>query len=214
MSDSALKFDGQSLASILDRLASSAPTPGGGGASAVGGALAAALGEMVANLTTGKKRYADVQDRIDEIIGELGDLRFRLLELVAADAEAFEPLSRAYGLPRNTEEEQALRDKIMEEALRVACVPPYKIMETLVEVIDLLEELARIGTRIAVSDAGVGAAFAAAALKGASLNVFINAKSMKDREYADDLCARTQALLDDGCKKADDTFQMVMEAIR
>lgn len=214
MSDGALKFDGQTLVGMLDRLASSAPTPGGGGASAVGGALAAALGEMVANLTTGKKRYAEVQDRIDEIIGELGALRARLLELVAADAAAFEPLSRAYGLPNNTDQERALKDEIMEKALRVACVPPYQIMETLVKVIDLLEELARIGTRIAVSDAGVGAAFAAAALKGASLNVFINAKSMKDREYADDLCARTQALLDDGCKKADDTFNMVMETIR
>jgi formiminotetrahydrofolate cyclodeaminase len=207
-------FDGQSLVSMLDDLASSAPTPGGGGASAVGGALAAALGEMVANLTTGKKRYADVQDRIDEIIDELGALRTRLLELVAADAAAFEPLSRAYGLPRESEEERALRDEIMEAALRAASVPPYKIMETLVEVIDRLEELARIGTRIAVSDAGVGAAFAGAALKGASLNVFINAKSMKDRAYADELCARTQELLDAGCKKADDTFQMVMEAIR
>ena len=169
-------FDGQSLQSLLDDLASSAPTPGGGGASAVGGALAAALGEMGANLTTGKKRYADVQDRIDEIIDELGALRTRLLELVAADAAAFEPLSRAYGLPRESEEERALRDEIMEAALRAASVPPYKIMETLVEVIDRLEELARIGTRIAVSDAGVGAAFAGAALKGASLNVFINAK--------------------------------------
>ena len=207
-------FDGQSLVSMLDDLASSAPTPGGGGASAVGGALAAALGEMVANLTTGKKRYADVQERIDEIIEELGALRTRLLELVAADAAAFEPLSRAYGLPRTNDEERALRDEIMEGALRAASVPPYKIMETLIEVIDRLEELARIGTRIAVSDAGVGAAFAGAALKGASLNVFINAKSMKDREYADDLCARTQALLNQGCKKADDTFQMVMEAIR
>ena len=207
-------FDGQSLVSMLDDLASSAPTPGGGGASAVGGALAAALGEMVANLTTGKKRYADVQERIDEIIAELGALRTRLLELVAADAAAFEPLSRAYGLPRESDEERARRDEIMEAALRAASVPPYKIMETLIEVIDRLEELARIGTRIAVSDAGVGAAFAGAALKGASLNVFINAKSMKDRAYADELCARTQELLDAGCKKADDTFQMVMEAIR
>ena len=209
-----MMFDGQTLVGMLDALASSAPTPGGGGASAVGGALAAALGEMVANLTTGKKRYADVQERIDEIIAELGALRTRLLELVAADAAAFEPLSRAYGMPRATEQERALKDEVMEGALRVASVPPYKIMEAIVEVIDLLEELARIGTRIAVSDAGVGAAFAAAALKGASLNVFINAKSMKDREYAGDLCARTQALLDEGCKKADDTFQMVMEAIR
>lgn len=206
--------DSTTLKGFLDVLASAAPVPGGGGASAVAGALAASLGQMVANLTSGKKRYLDVQPRIDEIIPELERLRARLMELVDEDAEAFEPLSRAYGLPRATDEERAHKAEVMEAALRVASEPPYKIMETICEVIDLLEELGRIGTRIAISDVGVGAAFAGAALRGASLNVFINAKSMKDRDYADELVSRTQALLDEGCAKAEKTFLDVERGIR
>ena len=206
--------DSTTLKGFLDVLASAAPVPGGGGASAVAGALAASLGQMVANLTSGKKRYVDVQPRIDEIIPELERLRARLMELVDEDAEAFEPLSRAYGLPRATDEERAHKAEVMEAALRVASEPPYKIMETICEVIDLLEELGRIGTRIAISDVGVGAAFAGAALRGASLNVFINAKSMKDRDYADELVSRTQALLDEGCAKAEKTFLDVERGIR
>ena len=129
------------LVGFIDVLASAAPTPGGGGASAVAGSMGAALGEMVANLTTGKKRYADVQDRIDEIIPKMEDIRSRLIDLAQADAEAFEPLSKAYGLPRATEEERAHKAEVMEAALRVACEPPYQIMETICEAIDVLEEL-------------------------------------------------------------------------
>ena len=206
-------LEDSTMTEFLDVLASKAPTPGGGGASAMCGALAASLGQMVGNLTSGKKRYAEVQGRIEEILDELGRLRAKLLVLAAEDATAFKPLAAAYGMPRTTEKERAIKAEVMEKALRVACVPPYKMMETLNKVIDLLDELGHIGSRIALSDVGVGAAFAGAALKGASLNVFINAKSMADREYADDLVARTQALLDEGCKKADDTFQTVMEAV-
>lgn len=204
----------ESLVGFIDVLASAAPAPGGGGASAVAGSMAAALGEMVANLTSGKKRYAEVQGRIDEIIPQMEELRSRLIDLAQADADAFTPLSQAYGLPRETEEERAHKAEVMEEALRVACDPPYQIMETIYEVVDVLEELAEIGTRIAISDVGVGAAFASAALKGASLNVFINAKSMVDRTYADDLVARTEALLEDGCAKADATYKKVARGIR
>lgn len=204
----------QTLAGFLAELTSKAPTPGGGGASAVAGAMAASLGAMVANLTSGKRKYADVQGRIDEVIPQLEALRDRLLELADADAAAFEPLSKAYGLPKATPEEQAHKAEVMEAAVRTACEPPYQIMETICQVVDLLAELSQIGTRIAISDVGVGAAFASAALKGASLNVFINAKSMRDRDYADDLVARTQALLDGGCKKADETYLAVERGIR
>lgn len=204
----------QLMGDFLVELSSKAPTPGGGGASAVAGAMAASLGAMVANLTSGKKKYAEVQGRIDEVIPQLEALRDRLLGLADADAAAFAPLSQAYGLPKATPEEQAHKAEVMEEALRTACESPYQIMETICQVVDLLAELAQIGTRIAISDVGVGAAFASAALKGASLNVFINAKSMKDRQYADDLVARTQALLDDGCRKADQTYLAVERGIR
>ncbi len=207
-------FSDYSLTGFLDDLSSRKPMPGGGGASAVAGAMAASLGAMVANLTSGKKRYAEVQDQIDEILPEAERLRDRMLELAQEDADAFYPLSQAYGLPKETEEERAHKAEVMEQALRRASEPPLHIMECTCEVMDLLETLSTIGSRMVISDVGVGAAFCEAALKGASFNVFINAKSMQDRDYADELVAKAQGLLDDGCTKADTIYKQVERGIR
>ena len=197
-----------------DVLSSKAPVPGGGGASAVAAAVGASLGQMVASLTLGKKRYADVQGRIEELIPRFEAVRDELLVLADEDAKAFEPLSRAYGLPKGTEEERVHNAEVMEAALRAACEPPLKIMEKTCEAIDLVDEVSRIGTRIAISDAGAGATLLSAALKAVSLNIFINAKSMADREYAEDLLSHTQEMLDEGCKKADDAYVRVERGIR
>lgn len=202
-----------SLTGFLDVLSSAAPVPGGGGAAAVAGAMAASLGGMVASLTSGKRRYADVQAQVDDCVGRAGRLRGELLALADADAAAFEPLSVAYGLPKGTEGERARKAEVMEAALREACEPPLRMMETLGEVIDLLEELGRIGTRIAVSDVGAGAALASAALRAASLNVLINARSMADREHADALVGRTHRLVDEGCARADALYLEVERGI-
>ena len=197
-----------------DVLSSKAPVRGGGGASAVAAAVGASLGQMVASLTLGKKRYADVQGRIEELIPRFEAVRDELLVLADEDAKAFEPLSRAYGLPKGTEEERVHKAEVMEAALRAACEPPLKIMEKTCEAIDLVDEVSRIGTRIAISDAGAGATLLSAALKAVSLNIFINAKSMADREYAEDLLSHTQEMLDEGCKKADDAYVRVERGIR
>lgn len=197
-----------------DVLSSKAPVPGGGGASAVAAAVGASLGQMVASLTLGKKRYADVQGRIEELIPRFEAVRDELLVLADEDAKAFEPLSRAYGLPKGTEEERAHKAEVMEAALRTACEPPLKIMKKTCEAIDLVDEISRIGTRIAISDAGAGATLLSAALKAVSLNIFINAKSMADREYAEDILSHTQEMLDEGCKKADDAYVRVERGIR
>ena len=177
-------------------------------------AVGASLGQMVASLTLGKKRYADVQGRIEELIPRFEAVRDELLVLADEDAKAFEPLSRAYGLPKGTEEERVHKAEVMEAALRAACEPPLKIMEKTCEAIDLVDEVSRIGTRIAISDAGAGATLLSAALKAVSLNIFINAKSMADREYAEDLLSHTQEMLDEGCKKADDAYVRVERGIR
>jgi formiminotetrahydrofolate cyclodeaminase len=202
------------LGEFSDVLSSKAPVPGGGGASAVAAAVGASLGQMVASLTLGKKKYADVQGRIEELIPRFEAVRADLLALADEDAKAFEPLSHAYGLPRSTEEERAHKAEVMEAALRCACEPPLKIMEKTCEAIDLVDEVSRIGTRIAISDAGAGATLLSAALKAVSLNIFINAKSMADREYAEDLLSHTQEMLDEGCKKADDAYVRVERGIR
>lgn len=205
---------GRTVAGFSQALGSSAPTPGGGGASAVVAGIGVALGQMVASLTQGKERYADAQERIGEIAPRLEGLRLELLSLADADAEAFEPLARAYRLPKGTEEERRRKAEAMEAALGGACVPPIKIMERTCEAIVLVDEVSRIGSTLALSDAGAGAAVLSAALRAASLNVFVNAGSMRDRDRAGELVSRAQSLLDDGCARADEVFRRVEEMVR
>ncbi len=199
---------------FLDRLASGDAVPGGGGASALCGALGVALGSMVCNLTSGKKKYADVQPDIERIQAEATALRRRLQDLVQADATAFEPLSKAYGLPKGTPEELAHRDEVMAKCLKDACDVPLRIMHACAEAIALLEELAVKGSRIALSDVGVGAAFSRSALEGASLNVYINTKLMKDRELAAQCEVEADALLVEWLPRADRVVEVVKTSIR
>lgn len=199
---------------FLEVLSSSSPVPGGGGASAAVGAFASALGMMVANLTVGKKKYADVEEEIKKIRDQLKELLDSLIKLTDKDAEAFEPLSKAYGLPKETEEQKAEKERVMEEALYEASVAPVEIMETIFKVMSLLEPLGEKGSRIAVSDVGVGILFAQAALEGASLNVFINTKLMKDRERAEELNKYTEKLIQKGRERQQRVYQSVLGKIK
>ena len=195
-------------------LASKSAIPGGGGASALTAALGIALGSMVGNLTVGKKKYKDVEEEIRRQMQQAEVLQRELLLFIDKDAEAFEPLSKAYGLPKETEEQLEYRNKVMEEALLKASLVPLQIMETVLEAIAVLEVMAEKGSRIAVSDAGVGVQFCRSALLGASMNVFINTKLMKDREKAAQLNQRCEELMEDGVKRADADFELVMKSIR
>lgn len=199
---------------FLEVLSSSSPVPGGGGASAAVGAFASALGMMVANLTVGKKKYADVEEEIKEIRDQLKEQLDSLIKLTDKDAEAFEPLSKAYGLPKETEEQKAEKERVMEEALYEASVVPVEIMETIFKVMSLLEPLGEKGSRIAVSDVGVGILFAQAALEGASLNVFINTRLMKDRERAEELNKYAEKLIQKGRERQQRIYQSVLGKIK
>lgn len=190
-------------------LASKAPVPGGGGASALVGAVGTALGNMVGSLTVGKKKYADVEAEMWELKGKCDKLQAELLTLIERDAEVFEPLSKAYGMPRETEEEKAEKARVMEIVLKEACSVPMEIMEKCCEAIDVIVEFAAKGSALAISDAGVGVIFCKAALQGASLNVFINTKSMKNREYAEELNAKAEAMLAKYTVLADEVFAQV-----
>ena len=190
------------LNEFLEQLASAAPVPGGGGASALAGALGVALGNMVGSLTVGKKKYAAVEDEIRELNGKAAVLREELLRLVEKDAEVFEPLSKAYGIPKDNPD----RDRILEEATIVACQVPMKIMELCCESIEAISVFAAKGSRLAVSDAGCGAVCCKAALQSASLNVFINTKSLKNRELAEEMNAKANGMLDKYCAMADEIF--------
>lgn len=194
-------------------LSSNAPVPGGGGASALVGALGIALGNMVASLTIGKKKYADVEEDMKACAEKATKLQNELLSLIQKDAELFEPLSKAYGLPKETEEEKKKKAEVMEAALREACSVPLEIMELCCEAIKLQVEFAHKGTALAVSDAGVGVVFCKSAMKGASLSVFINTKAMTDREYAEEINKKAKAMLKEYNKLADEVFDYVVDLL-
>ncbi len=185
---------------FLEGLASDAPVPGGGGACGLVGATAAALGGMVLSLTTGKKKYEAVQPEIDELIQKMARARISLLNAIDRDAEAFRPLSEAYGMPKETPEEIERRDTVMARALRDAAQAPLDMMEQLLETGKLLARISEIGSMLAISDAGVGLSLCRSAIYGASLNVYINTKLMKDRAMAEDMNKKTAKLIEEADK--------------
>lgn len=195
---------------FLAELSSNAPVPGGGGASAAVGAFAAALGMMVTNLTIGKKKYANYEDDLIACRSRLENLRDKLVDLVDGDAVAFEPLSKAYSIPKDDPN----RDEIMENALYEASVVPMSIMETVLDAARELEMLVEKGSKLAVSDVGVGILFAQAAIEGASLNVYINTKSMQDRPRADALNAKADAIIAEAAELKERIYGGVLAAIK
>jgi len=201
-----MDFMKQSCEDFVERLASKAPVPGGGGAAAFVGAIGTALGNMVGSLTLGKKKYADVQKDIIALKGKADALQADLLELVRRDAEAFEPLSKAYGMPKDTEEQRVEKAQAMACALQACCEPPLMIMRKCCEAIDLHQEFAAKGAAIAISDVGCGVTCCKAALMAASLNVFINTKIMKDRTLAEQNNGAANAMLSEYVPKADRLF--------
>jgi len=169
-----------SCTAFADALASRAPVPSGGGAAAMAGALGIALGSMAGNLTAGKKKYAAVEADVLRMLSEGEILRNRLMELVDADAEAFEPLSRAYSIPRD----DPAREQVMEEATMNACQAPLEMVHCCAKALLLLEEMEEKGSKLLISDVGIGALLCRAAMESAALNVFVNTRTLKDRETA------------------------------
>lgn len=199
-----------SIDKFAAELSSAAPVPGGGGASALMGTLASALCSMVANLTTGKKKYAEYQGDIDRILEQTAVLTNEIASLIEKDAEAFEPLSKAYSIPKETEG----RDEILENALRVASDAPFEIVVKTQEVAKIIEELSVKGSRLAISDVGVAAAACSAAAKGASMNVYINTKLMKDREYAEKMNEKTVAAVNEVVSICDKAYELVLGGLK
>ena len=204
----------QNMQEFIKVLSSKAAVPGGGGACAYVAAAGMALGAMVANLTTGQKKYAQYQEEIEELLSKTEQLSKELMTYMDKDAESFEPLSKAYGLPKDTKEQQEYKDVVMEKALKEASLTPVALMEKILEALKILERLSVVGSRLAISDVGAGVQLCKAALNGASLNVFINTKLMKDTETAEELNTRTDALLIEGNELADRIYEEVVDAIR
>ena len=204
----------KTIEGFLEVLSSKEPVPGGGGASALAGALGNALGQMVANLTIGKKKYADVEAEIKELLGRMQKLQAAFVTLADRAAQVFAPLAQCYSLPSLTEEEKAYKEKVMEERLLDASFVPLEIMEHAVAMLGILEILGDKGSRLAVSDVGVGVQFIRASLLGAVMNVYINTKSMKNREKAEELNARAGQLIEEGTAWADRIYAKVLDQLR
>ena len=188
-------------------LASGEPTPRGGGAAALCGAVGAALCGMVASLTTGRKRYEAVETEIQQLLKRTNALQDELLEQAAADAEGFLPLRRAYGIPKD----DPARESVMQRAAEAACAAPLRIMELCVDALAAAGRLADIGSRLAVSDAGCAAAILGGALRAASLNVLVNTKAMGAAGAP--LTERCLALLARGEAASDAVFKQVKDRL-
>ena len=207
------KIAQKSCVDFIEVLASKAAVPGGGGAAALVGAIGMALGSMVCNLTTGKKKYAQYEETIQEILVKAAKLQEELLSMIDKDAEGFYPLSKAYGLPTSTEEEKQYKAETMEKCLKVACEVPMDIVRLCFDSIKLHEELVDKGSKLAISDVGCGVQCLRAAILSGQLNVIINVNSMKDREYAEKIEKECNQLVQDGVKICDEVYQKVLVAL-
>jgi len=205
-----MKFTSKPCDEFVEALSSKSAVPGGGGASALVGAVGMALGSMVGNLTVGKKKYADVEADILKLLEKASALQIKLLQLVEEDAVVFEPLSKAYSIPKD----DPTRNQVMDDALKLACTVPMDIMRLCAKAIELQDEFAKKGSALALSDAGVGVLFCKAALQGASLNVFINTGYMTDRNYAVSIEKEADAILGKYNSMADDIFNSVSKKLR
>lgn len=198
---------------FIDELSSKAPVPGGGGAAAFVGSIGVALGRMVGNLTVGKEKYSAVEEDMRILLKKSEALIMRLNQLVQKDAAVFEPLAKAYGMSINTAEERLEKERVLQEALVQASKVPLAIAECSLEGIRLLEQYAKKGSRLAVSDAGVGVVFCKAAIQGSKLNVLINLKLMKDEALKEELLKKITAVEAEGIKLADQVYQYVEEQL-
>lgn len=194
---------------FLRELASKSAVPGGGGASALAGAVGAALAGMVCSLTSGKKKYAAYQGEIDALSAKADKLRLEMLDLVNKDAQAFAPLAEAYSLPKDFPE----RDRIMESALRTAAEAPMELLSLCCRSAELFEGLERVGSKLAISDVGTGIAMIQAGINGAVMNVRANTFLMKDREYAEKLNADAEKMRDKYCMLAENIYKKVWERL-
>jgi formiminotetrahydrofolate cyclodeaminase len=200
----------QALGAFLDDLASERSTPGGGGAAAISGAMGAALVSMVCNLTIGKPKYAEVEAELKEVLAKSEELRAELTKATGDDVRAFDAVMSAYGLPKGeTDEAKAERTAKIQAALKVATDVPLECARLCAEVVKLSAVTAEKGNINVISDAGVAVQSAYAGLLSAALNVRVNAKSIKDRDFADGRLQELDALLSDAGAATSATYETV-----
>ena len=204
---------GYKIDEYINELGSKAPVPGGGGASAVAGALSAALAGMVCNLTVGKKSYMAVEDDVKKILEDMNKHMKSFIKLSDKDAEVFYPLSQVYGFKPQNDEEKKMHEENMERLLFDAARVPLDIMKEAYGMLDAIDFLAKKGSKLAVSDAGVAVSMLRSAVCGAMMNVVINVKYMKNRQKAQNLMDEASEILENTMNKADIIYREVLEVL-
>jgi len=205
-----MEFSRYRIDEFLSVLSAKDAVPGGGGASALVGALGAALGCMVGNLTVGKAKYKDVETDMYMLMSEAEHIQKELADLIQKDADGFAPLAKAYAMDKNDPD----YDTVMEQCLRKAAETPLEIMRLSCRMIELHQQFAAKGSTLAVSDAGTGVVFCWAAMYGGALNVLVNTRLMKDRAYAARMDAEVDMLMDQYWKLADETYETVFRKLK
>lgn len=203
----------QSIESFAAALNSKSPVPGGGGVSALAGALAACLGGMAAHLTIGKKKFIPVEDELKAHLAALTESSDMLLDCIDEDAAAFEPLSKAYGLPAETEAQKRDKQQVLERCLWQAAQPPRKILRAGAQIADTLYEMSANISKLVQSDIGCAAAMARACVQCAALNVWINVQLMRERDKAEQLYEESRRLLSRAVVKCDAMVADVEETL-
>ena len=198
---------------FVDLLASDAPAPGGGSAAALEGALGAALTAMVCGLTVGKKKYAEYQELAEEAQKKATDLKARFVDVMDRDTEAFNVVSAAFGMPKETDEEKAARSAAIQKGLEGCTKTPFEMMELAVETLELTASILGKSNDSAASDLGVSALSLRAAIQGAWLNVLINIGSLKDTALAEDYRKKGEALLAKALPLADEIYDTVVKSM-
>jgi len=198
-----------SLNDFLDRLASSDPTPGGGGAAALMGAMGAALVSMVCNVSIGKKECEAIEPVLRAVLARSEALRPRVAAMAAEDEAAFGGLMAAYKLPKASERDKVARSAAIQESLRRATLVPLECARACAEVIALARRAGEHGYQHVISDAGVAVSAAHAALRSAGLNVLINAPSIKDRDFAEASVLEVKKLMESSGVESEEVYQLV-----
>lgn len=194
---------------FINTLASKEPTPGGGGAAALVGTVAAALCSMVANLTTGKKKYEQYQEDIERILSYLEEAIPEINSYIEKDADAFGPLAEAYKIPKDDPK----RNEIMEKALLAAAVVPMELAGKLYDLIPVMEELEQKGSKMALSDVAVAAVACKAAMEGAVMNVYVNTKSLTNPLISKGLNEKARKLTADGGKRCQEIYDRIQKEL-
>jgi glutamate formiminotransferase/formiminotetrahydrofolate cyclodeaminase len=199
---------------FLDDLASSSPAPGGGSVAALSGALGAALTSMVANLTIGKKKYVDVERDMNKVLREAENLRAKFTSLVEKDTQAFNKVMEAFGLPKETEDQKALRSAAIDEATREATLVPLEVMKHCIDALALARQVASKGNTNSISDAGVSSLMLHAACEGAALNVKINLNTLSDTDFVGWKSGEVESLLKTSKMMLEETQDVVTQKMR